>query len=141
MSNAKHSFENLKETESDLNMKMNIYKSIKYISILLLFVLFVGVGQLVQFFNSNYDVRKYALESWAGEDKERQDQVSVFIQACLIGESFKKEMELKQEGILPEPSIAICAKKYGYTELYEVVNKADTVLQSAAWPLSMVADL
>lgn len=127
-------------------MKMNIYKSIKYISILLLFVLFIGVGQLGQFFNSNYDVRKYALESWAGEDKERQDQVSVFIQACLIGqkankESFKKEMELKQEGILPEPSIAICAKKYGYTELYEVVNKADTVLQSAAWPLSMVADL
>lgn len=127
-------------------MKMNIYKSIKYISILLLFVLFVGVGQLGQFFNSNYDVRKYALESWAGEDKERQDQVSVFIQACLIGqkankESFKKEMELKQEGILHEPSIAICAKKYGYTELYEVVNKADTVLQSAAWPLSMVADL
>lgn len=127
-------------------MKINIYKSIKYISILLLFVLFVGVGQLGQFFNSNYDVRKYALESWAGEDKERQDQVSVFIQACLIGqkankESFKKEMELKQEGILPEPSIAICAKKYGYTELYEVVNKADTVLQSAAWPLSMVADL
>ena len=127
-------------------MKINIYKSIKYISILLLFVLFVGAGQLGQFFNSNYDVRKYALESWAGEDKERQDQVSVFIQACLIGqkankESFKKEMELKQEGILPEPSIAICAKKYGYTELYEVVNKADTVLQSAAWPLSMVADL
>jgi len=127
-------------------MKMNIYKSIKYISILLLFVLFVGVGQLGQFFNSNYDVRKYALESWAGEDKERQDQVSVFIQACLIGqkankESFKKEMELKQEGILHEPTIAICAKKYGYTELYEVVNKADTVLQSAAWPLSMVADL
>lgn len=125
---------------------MNIYKSIKYISILLLFVLFVGAGQLGQFFNSNYDVRKYALENWAGEDKERQDQVSVFIQACLIGqkankESFKKEMELKQEGILPEPSIAICAKKYGYTELYEVVNKADTVLQSAAWPLSMVADL
>ncbi|BCI05789.1 hypothetical protein SEL4445_P20015 (plasmid) [Salmonella enterica subsp. enterica serovar 4,[5],12:i:-] len=127
-------------------MKMNIYKSIKYISILLLFVLFVGVGQLGQFFNSNYDVRKYALESWAGEDKERQDQVSVFIQACLIGqkankESFKKEMELKQEGILHEPTIAICAKKYGYTELYEVVNNADTVLQSAAWPLSMVADL
>ena len=127
-------------------MKMNIYKSIKYISILLLFVLFVGVGQLGQFFNSNYDVRKYALESWAGEDKERQDQVSVFIQACLIGqkankESFKKEMELKQEGILHEPTIAICAKKYGYTELYEVVNKADTVLQSAAWPLSIVADL
>lgn len=120
---------------------MNIYKSIKYISILLLFVLFVGVGQLGQLFNSSYDVRKYALESWAGEDKERQDQVSVFIQDCLIGESFKKEMELKQEGILPEPSIAICAKKYGYTELYEVVNKADTVLQSAAWPLSMVADL
>ena len=124
-------------------MKMNIYKSIKYISILLLFVLFVGVGQLGQLFNSSYDVRKYALESWAGEDKERQDQVSVFIQDCLIGqkankESFKKEMELKQEGILHEPIIAICAKKYGYTELYEVVNKADTVLQSAAWPLSMM---
>lgn len=47
-------------------------------------------------------------------------------------------MELKQEGILHEPIIAICAKKYGYTELYEVVNKADTVLQSAAWPLSMM---
>lgn len=127
-------------------MKMNIYKSIKYISILVLFVLFVGVGQLGQFFNSNHDVRKYALESWAGEDKERQDQAAVFIQVCLIGqkankESFKKEMELKQEGILPEPAIAVCAKKYGYTELYEVVNKADTVLQSAAWPLSMVADL
>ena len=127
-------------------MKMNIYKSIKYISILLLFVLFVGVGQLGQLFNSSYDVRKYALESWAGEDKERQDQVSVFIQDCLIGqkankESFKKEMELKQEGILHEPIIAICAKKYGYTELYEVVNKADAVLQSAAWPLSMMVDL
>lgn len=127
-------------------MKMNIYKSIKYISILVLFVLFVGVGQLGQFFNSNDDVRKYALESWAGEDKERQDQVSVFIQACLIGqkankESFKKEMELKQEGILHEPIIAVCAKKYGYTELYEVVNKADAVLQSAAWPLSMMVDL
>lgn len=126
-------------------MKMNIYKSIKYISILLLIVLFVGVGQLGQVFNSNYDVRKYALESWAGEDKERQDQVSVFIQACLIGqkvnkESFKKEMELKQEGILNELSIEICAKKYGYTELYEVVNKADAVLQSAAWPLSMIYD-
>ena len=127
-------------------MKINIYKSIKYISILLLFVLFVGVGQLGQFFNSNDDVRRYALESWAGEDKERQDQVSVFTQACLIGqkankESFKKEMELKQEGVLREPIIAVCAKKYGYTELYEVVNKADTVLQSAAWPLSMMVDL
>ncbi|MGI2098580.1 hypothetical protein [Shewanella glacialipiscicola] len=99
-----------------------LYKPIKYISISVLFISLVGAGQFSQYLHSNDDVRKYALEHWAVNDKERQKQMVKFIQTCLVGEKyikgdFNKEMEMQQSGIFPEPHIKMCAEKNGYTDV------------------------
>jgi len=120
-----------------------LYKLIKYISITALVTLFLTVGQFGQFMRSSNDVRKHALEDWAGADQKRQEQVAEFTQACLVGKKsqerdFKKAMEQQKDG-LPELSIKVCAEKNDWTQLYEVVSEADSILQTTAWPLSLLA--
>lgn len=120
-----------------------IRKLIKYMSISALVILILGVGQLGQLIASSHDVRKQALEGWAGADQERQDKMEDFTQACLIGDTvnrkdFKEAVEIHRKDGLPEPVIKVCAEKHGYIELYEVVSKADSILKSAAWPLSLL---
>jgi hypothetical protein len=124
-------------------VKMKIlYKLIKYISITALVTLFLTVGQFGQFMRSSNDVRKHALEDWAGADQKRQEQVAEFTQACLVGKKsqerdFKKQWNSKRW--LPELSIKVCAEKNDWTQLYEVVSEADSILQTTAWPLSLLA--
>lgn len=126
---------------------MNIlYKSIKYISIAAVLALFLGAAQFGQLMSSSNDVRKHAIEGWAGADQERQEKMEEFTQACLVGrkakrEDFKKAMEIHQKDGLPELVIKNCAERNGYTELYEVINKADSILQSVGWPLSLLVKL
>lgn len=125
-----------------MEMKV-ILRLIKYMSIAVFVIFMLGVGQFGQLMASNYDVRKEALEGWAGADQERQEQVEDFAQVCLIGDTVKRKdskeaVEIHRKDGLPEPVIKVCAEKHGYIELYEVANKADSILKSAAWPLSLL---
>lgn len=128
-------------------MKIKILKElIKYVLMFAFFILFLGVGQFGQLMHSSVDVRRHALDSWAGADQGRKFQVVDFTQTCIVGkkvkiEDFKKAMEIQQKDGLPEPAIKICAERNGYIELYGVVNKADSILETVAWPLSLLTKL
>lgn len=128
---------------------MNIlYQPIKYIFFIILLLLFMAAGQFGQLMRSNDDVRNHVLESWAGSDKDRQDQVAGFIQTCLKNgtkakeATFKETVEMEQKVSVREVSLKTCADEHGYSELYFVVYKeADSILQNASWPLSLIIDL
>lgn len=102
-------------------MKMKIlYKLIKYISITALVTLFLTVGQFGQFMRSSNDVRKHALEDWAGADQKRQEQVAEFTQACLVGKKsqerdFKKQWNSKKMVCLNYPLKSVQRKMTGHS--------------------------
>lgn len=102
--------------------------------------LFLFTGQLAQYWASLKDVRNHALDMWAGEDKARQDQVVAFKQICLEGFPSKQDSKELNVVIPNGKFIDHCVEKHGYGELLKVVNQADNVLTSVAWPTSLIVD-
>lgn len=120
-----------------------LHKLLKYLLISAFSTLFLGLGQLGQLMSSNYDIRKHALGVWAGDSQDRQERVAEFTHVCLVGnkvkkEDFKKAMKTQEKEGIPEPLVKVCAEKNNHTELYNVINEADSILQTAAWPLSLL---
>lgn len=128
-------------------MKM-AHQAVKYIFFIALLLLFMAAGQFAQLMRSNDDARYYVLENWAGSDKDRQAQVTGFMQTCLPTgtkakkDTFKETVEKDQKDSGSEISFKKCADENGYSELYFVVFKeADSILKSVSWPLSLIIDL
>ena len=115
---------------------MKTLKNISVVAfIVLLMVTSAAVGQFTQSMYSLTDVRNEKMALWANNDDKRVLAVSDFTKKCLIGGSVKNDKEISAP-----ISVYGCAENNGFSELGNVIKDADTILQSYAWPISMIAN-
>lgn len=112
-------------------------KNIALIALLGMVIIFCSaIAQFSQFVHSNSDLRGAELQRWAGNDNERLMQVELFIKACLVGGPVEQSIEVVQKELI---SIEECGVANDLEKVSQVVNQADKMLKSYAWPFSLVA--
>jgi len=101
-------------------------------------------GEIGQHFKAANDVRMDAINGWVASSNgaESQALASRFITECLISDSIKHNDMAFYQGrklMKGEPiSLYGCGEKMQASALVAAIKRADNVLTSYAWPLSLV---
>lgn len=110
-------------------------RAVKNALYLVVILFCVGFGQLTQWVTSLDELRTYTLTQYQSEHQEQAELVQNFIKQCLTSPS-------KEERSLDTPSHPIsiydCGQEIGADELVSEIKRSDGILETTAWPLSLL---
>lgn len=106
----------------------------KYILLLsysILFVIGMGIAQFVQYWNSIEDIRESSLNQYS-KDTKNVIKVQEFNNLCI------KRIIKPKERINKPISIYECARKNGFEDIADILEKGDEKLKTISFPLSLI---
>jgi len=115
---------------------MVITAVIKAVSIVSVFIFFIGLGQFAQAFHASDDVRYAAINEWVTENPDKKQLAENYIEQCLKG--IKPSIKEVADNNSKPFGVYDCADAIGANDLAQYVGSKVRVLRSLAWPLSII---